>query len=164
MRQNSSVHGVWKDIQFCIILAGSTLFCQDVNQFNGEEGIATRTLRNALTHCRGKFCHQCSHELLCLDISKRSQSEHDEVLTSATPCWTTLHQLWTTEDDNQERGLSAWVHNMFDQIDQAITSPMQVFEDNDTRGLTGEQFDQKPPCRKNTLPITAFLLLHVQSS
>ena len=46
------MHSVWKDIHFSIISFASTLFDYNVHQLNGEEGIATRTLGNALTYFR----------------------------------------------------------------------------------------------------------------
>src|SRR5262245_7484675 len=80
----------------------------------------------------------------------------------AAPGWPAIQQLRSAGSNDEERGPRPGLHHVLDQIEQALAGPMQILEDDNTRSLTGQRLQERPPRGEDHLALRGALRLDAE--
>ena len=80
-----------------------------------------------------------------LVVRQRRERECRRVELAAGPAGSTLEQLRPRGRHDQQRHVRHPVHELVDEVEQALVRPVQVLEDEDEWALLGEPFEEAAP-------------------
>ncbi len=79
---------------------------------------------------------------------ERLEREREVIATSAAPVRPSVEQLRTGEDDHEDRRIGPGLHDVLDEIEQAVRRPMEILEDDHQRSAPRGQLDRIAPRRE----------------
>ena len=77
-------------------------------------------------------------ERLCVCNRQRRKAQQREMPGVVAPCGSTIKKWWSTRPDHQQRCVDECLDEFIDSVERVIVSPMNVFEKNDRRCITGQ--------------------------
>ena len=94
-----------------------------------------------------------------LVVVERRERECERVRLPSAPARAAREQLRPSSADHENRNPAGPIHEVVDEVEQALVGPVQVFEDEDERPLLGECLEEAPPRCKSLGPMVALELL-----
>jgi hypothetical protein len=129
-------------------------------QLPGVEGIALRALDHLGDKLRRFRFQQVADELGHGAVGKRLETHREVVAAPSAPGRTPVEKLGPGKCDQEDRRLAAWLHQVLDQVEEAVGRPMQILEDDHQRRGSGGRFDRLSPGGEELSAIGSFGLGH----
>ena len=111
----------------------------------GIERVAVRPGDDGPDDLRGRCLQEVVDEELQRAFVERLQADRDVVAAAAAPGGSSIEQLWTGEDEHEQRDVGSRLEERLDEVEQAVARPVQILHDEDQRMALGGELEGGPP-------------------
>ena len=126
------------------------------HELAGVEGVSFRALRDELHQLGLVGVEEVADQVRDGFVGERLERDRQVIEAPTAPVGTAVEQLRTGKRDHQHRRLAPWLHHELHQVEEAVTRPVQVLEDDDQRPAPSRRLHRGAPGHEQKVPVHAF--------